>query len=605
MGHLKFSETRAERTPAEWLPVGAKIGSIVNSWAGRSDIVAYVGPGAGGQAPACFNPYQAEVEVNVDIAFGKGIDPSMIGDLSQRNTLFDWPRATGAIFHEALHARYSRFDLAKAAEELSKNEHHALSVLEESRIEAMGVKYVPANRVFLRACALEIVLADIESNAEAHVNNGVRSIAGLAALTLARVDAGSLDNDDVAEVRAIVLDFLGSDVLNKLQDIWLRFQAHELHSDPRPLYELAREWEKVLAELAEERGEDEGSSSGSGVVAVKITPDMLKEIVEALEEAASIVAIDVGDDVSGQQQSEEWKETVDQRTKAARQQKEHGDVADEVFNKSTGEMGSSRSNSKVNQVRNASGPERAAAVKIAQMLERAKYRERDESEITSVTPPGRLRSRAVVQNAAYKAQGSMMQAEPWRRTKRRHTDDPTLTIGVMVDISGSMSDAMEPMAVTAWAMSEAARRVQARCAMVYYGQAVFPTLKPGQHLDQVTVYSAPDATEKFDKAFKALDGSLSLLHGTGARLLVVVSDGCYTPEEYAKAKNWLKECDKNGVAVLWLPYSKSYQLSYSQELVKGTNAVLLSDVTSPTDAAVQIGTAAANALSKIGRANAA
>ena len=518
MGHLKFSETRAERTPAEWLPIGARIGSLVNDWAGRSDIVAYVGPGAGGPAPACFNPYQAEVEVNVDIAFGEGVDPSMIGDISQRNTLFEWPRATGAIFHEALHARYSKFDLAKAAEVLSSNEHHALSVLEESRIEAMGVKYIPANRVFLRSCALEIVLADVQANAEAHVNNGVRSIAGLAALTLARVDAGSLDDDDVTEIRAIVLDFLGEDIVNQLREIWLRFQAHELHSNPEPLYQLAREWEAILSKLAEERGELSPEEVG------KIVKGAIAEIVEAMEEAAGDVAIAVGDEVADQQEKEEWKEEVNSRTKSARQNKEHKDVSDEVFNKGTEEMGPGRSSSRVKERRNPSGLERAAAVKIAQMLEKAKYRERDETEVTSIVPPGRLRSRAIVQNAAYKAQGSMMQAEPWRRTKRRHTDDPTLTIGVMVDISGSMGDAMEPMAVTAWAMSEAARRVQAKCAMVYYGQDVFPTLKPGQHLDQVTVYTAPDGTEKFDRAFQALDGGLSLLHGTGARLLVVVSE---------------------------------------------------------------------------------
>ena len=134
---------------------------------------------------------------------------------------------------------------------------------------------------------------------------------------------------------------------------------------------------------------------------------------------------------------------------------------------------------------------------------------------------------------------------------------------------------------------------------------MFPTLKPGQHLDQVTVYTAPDGTEKFDKAFKALDGGLNLLQGTGARLLVVVSDACYTPEEYKKAKAWLKECDKQGVAVLWLPFSKTYQLSYSMEMTKDTNAVLLADVKDPADAAVRIGTAAATALSKIGSRNAA
>ena len=84
---------------------------------------------------------------------------------------------------------------------------------------------------------------------------------------------------------------------------------------------------------------------------------------------------------------------------------------------------------------------------------------------------------------------------------------------------------MQPMASVAWILSEATRRVQGRAAMVYYGNNVFPTLKPGQHLDRVKVYSAPDMTEKFDKAFKALNGGLNLLNGSGALLLVVVSDG--------------------------------------------------------------------------------
>jgi hypothetical protein len=211
----------------------------------------------------------------------------------------------------------------------------------------------------------------------------------------------------------------------------------------------------------------------------------------------------------------------------------------------------------------------------------------------------------MLQEAAYKARGSMMHAQPWKRTVRKHTDDPTLNVGVMVDISGSMADAMQPMAVTAWAMSEAVRRVQGKCAMVYYGSGVFPTLKPGQHLSEVNVYTAPDGTERFDKAFKALDGSLNLLNGTGARLLVVVSDGCYTPEETEKAKKWIQECEKNGVAVLWIPFAHSYQLAYARDIVKGTSTVLLQDVTDPADAALQIGKAAADALTKIGARNAA
>jgi len=151
------------------------------------------------------------------------------------------------------------------------------------------------------------------------------------------------------------------------------------------------------------------------------------------------------------------------------------------------------------------------------------------------------------------------------------------------------------MAVTAWVMSEAAKRVQARTAMVYYGQDVFPTLKPGQHLDAVNVYTAPDGTEKFNKAFKALDGSLNLLHGTGARLLVVVSDGCYTDDETQYAKKWVRRCQETGVGVLWLPFDRD---AYARMIVRDTDAVLLEDVLDPAKAALEIGKAAATALEK-------
>jgi hypothetical protein len=105
MAHIKMSETRAEATPKEWLAVGRDIGQLANKWSLREDLVAYVGPGAGGPAPACYNPSTAEIEVNVDVAFGKGITPLEIGDLSSRSTQYEFPKATGAIMHEAFHAR--------------------------------------------------------------------------------------------------------------------------------------------------------------------------------------------------------------------------------------------------------------------------------------------------------------------------------------------------------------------------------------------------------------------------------------------------------------------------------------------------------------------
>jgi hypothetical protein len=598
MAHLKVSKTRAEQTPPEWLKVGAQLGELVNTWAGRSDIVAYVGPGAGDSAPACFNPPMAEVEVDVAVAFGATVTPQTIGDIRERGTQFDFPRASGAIFHEALHARYSRYDLLKAIEDLSKNEMTALTILEETRIEALGVENFPANRVFLRACAMDIILDDVRENLEKIT--ATRAMAQLAALVCARVDAGSLDAEDALDVQSMVSDFFGATRYSQLRNIWLRFQKHEEHFNALPLYDLAREWESIVKDTAEDNGdaEDEASMIPAAMAGI------ISDIIGSLEEAAEDIAISIGDEAQEQEQKEDWKEIVDFRGKAAKQQKDHEKISEEVFNKSSGEDGNG-SYSRIKETRAPSGLERAAAVKIANMLERAKYRERDEKEVTSILPPGRLRSRAMLQEAAYKARGSMMHAQPWKRTVRKHTDDPTLNVGVMVDISGSMADAMQPMAVTAWAMSEAVRRVQGRCAMVYYGSGVFPTLKPGQHLPEVNVYTAPDGTERFDRAFKALDGSLNLLNGTGARLLVVVSDGCYVPEETEKAKKWIQECEKNGVAVLWIPFAHAHQLAYVRDIVKGTSVALLQDVTDPADAALQIGKAAADALTKIGARNAA
>jgi hypothetical protein len=598
MAHLKVSKTRAEQTPPEWLKVGAQLGELVNTWAGRSDIVAYVGPGAGDSAPACFNPPMAEVEVDVAVAFGATVTPQTIGDIRERGTQFDFPRASGAIFHEALHARYSRYDLLKAIEDLSKNEMTALTILEETRIEALGVENFPANRVFLRACAMDIILDDVRENLEKIT--ATRAMAQLAALVCARVDAGSLDAEDALDVQSMVSDFFGATRYSQLRNIWLQFQKHEEHFNALPLYDLAREWESIVKDTAEDNGdaEDEASMIPAAMAGI------ISDIIGSLEEAAEDIAISIGDEAQEQEQKEDWKEIVDFRGKAAKQQKDHEKISEEVFNKSSGEDGNG-SYSRIKETRAPSGLERAAAVKIANMLERAKYRERDEKEVTSILPPGRLRSRAMLQEAAYKARGSMMHAQPWKRTVRKHTDDPTLNVGVMVDISGSMADAMQPMAVTAWAMSEAVRRVQGRCAMVYYGSGVFPTLKPGQHLPEVNVYTAPDGTERFDRAFKALDGSLNLLNGTGARLLVVVSDGCYVPEETEKAKKWIQECEKNGVAVLWIPFAHAHQLAYVRDIVKGTSVALLQDVTDPADAALQIGKAAADALTKIGARNAA
>ena len=591
MAHLDYDAEAGTRS-REWLAVGAQIGELVNTIAGRYDLVGLAGPVAGSGAPACFKPQIAEVEVNTTVAFGAGVTPMMVGNLNQREVQYEWPKATGAILHEAFHARFSKWDLANAQAAFERSdEFEALVLLEESRIETQGLWLNEKNRVFLRASALEIALGDFK---EAGETTTVEQLASLVGLIHARVLGGVLEFDEVADVITSVNSALGEDTVRKLSSILRKVQAHTDHSDASELYPLAREWAQIVRDLKKERGEDTGNTSGASA-------KMMKDILEKLSDAAEEVSIKNFTEISDQQTAEEWEEEVKNRAKDSKEQQENEEVANEVFGKGTGPMPESPTRSRLIESRKPKSEERSAAVVVARMLEKAKYRERDAVEIASILPPGRLRTKALVQQAAQRERGINKPVEAFRRTVRKQTEDPTLTVGVLVDISGSMNSAMEPMAVTAWVMSEAVKRVQGRTAMVYFGQDVFPTLKPGQHLDDVSIYSAMDGTEVFDKAFKALDGSLNLLHGNGARLLVVVSDGCFTGKEVQATRKWIARCEQSGVAVLWIPFDDG---GNATALLRESKVTPLVGTLDPAKAASEIGSAAAKALTQVGARNA-
>ena len=595
MAHIKSSSERASATPTEWLPLGRQIGELANEWSGRYDLVGYVGENAGHGAPACYNPALAEIEVDVVRAFGKGTTPEMIGDLSQRKSQYEFPRAIGALYHEAFHACFSEWSMENAHEALKEDEYQALVLLEETRIEFQGLLAKPRSKEFLRACAMELVVADSAEGFSTMPDTAKSAF--LVALVHARVEAGILDSEDVAEITNLVDEFLGYDTVSALLEIAEKFRAHDDHANADPvLYGLAREWAEIVRDKVEENGESEESSSeGEGESAMS---EFAEALAEAMEEAKATVAISSTEALDEQEQKEDWQEQVETKASKAKDSQVNAETAKKIFSKGSG--GEGRTSSRLIETRQPTTEERRGAVTIASWLEKAKYRERDITEIASVVPPGRLRTRALVQSKAMEARGVRQEVAPFRKKVRRQTDEPTLTVGVMVDISGSMSSAMEPMASTAWIMSEAVRRVQGKTAMVYYGNEVFPTLKPGQHLGDVKVWSAPDGTEKFDEAFRALDGGLNLLNGSGARLLVVTSDGAYVSDQYEKAKKWVKRCREAGVAVLWLPFDNGHYARGVERL----GATVISGVLDPATSALEIGREASRALTEVGKRNA-
>ena len=613
MAHIVNGTKTFRTTDRKWLALGAQVGELANEWSGRGDLIAYVGDDGGqGMAPAIYVPHTAEIELNTEIAFTKNVKPYMIEDMTIRRVQFDNAKAAGAVWHEAQHAKYTRWSLPDANEEFKKEPGamRALMNLEESRIEALGVKVQPENKAFMRACALEIVMGD-RKEIEALGISPTRQLAHTMALTTARVDAGILEADDISSVTKQIDAVMPADLQEKLRAIWREFQTIEQVEHRRNLermYTLARKWDTLVEDAATAAGEPSAQDIADAMAAAMGESGEGTEgegsegadsVIDALGADADSTAVDAQGEADAQRREERDKAIADAAQQKAEERADHKANAQKVFNKGTG-PGSGATNSRLVESRPPTNAERIAANSIARALEEAKYRDRERVVSNTQLPPGRLRTRTLIDAEVARQRGSVVLPDAWKRVQRKQTDEPKLTIGMMVDISGSMSSAMEPMAVTAWAMSEAARRIQAKIAMVYYGQDVFPTLEPGRHLDEVRVYSARDSTEKFERAFKALDGTLDLLTTNGARLLVVVSDGHYVATERENAVKWLRRCRDEGVGVLWIGLTGSYGGDAAEGYCKEAGGTYIQTNYAVTDAAIQIGAAGAKALEAVG-----
>jgi hypothetical protein len=607
-GHSKSRlHTRDKSSKPEWLRTCAEIGLVANNWAVRSDLVVYAGEdSAEGKAVAAYYSDISEIEVNLAGAFGTATTPTMVGNFTKRATQFEFPNATGVIYHEALHARHTAWNTKYLASLLDPNEQRAFMLLEESRIEKRGVIERPENLLFLRSSALHLALEDADPETLATMGDVWQS-AFVSALSLARYDAGVLEADDVAELYKSLVSVLGEDLYKELRKIWIAFQNLNVSQADEGVA-LAKEWVALLRK-ADPEGEPE---MGEGVMAEPSEGSESKEAgskeskgsgamsnaLEQLEKSATNTELNTSDDLADQERQEKWQDEAKARQEQTKNNTQKKAASAKVFDKTTDSKGSG-SNSSIQEKRSPTPSERASAVKIGQMLDKAKYRERSLHKRESVLPEGRLNAKVAVQNAAIRSMGLQATQPAWQKKVRKHTDDPTLRLGIMVDISGSMRSAMEAMATTAWVIGEAGHRIQAKTAMVYYGSGVFPTLRVGQRLAEVSVYSAPDSTERFDEAWKALDGEVRLTGNDGVRMLVIVSDGNYTPTETELATKALQECKQNGVAVLWITPKGCMDIGAREIIEKSAWGVHLTDMDTE-QIAMSVGKSATDALNRVG-----
>ncbi|WP_431909881.1 hypothetical protein [Amycolatopsis thermoflava] len=555
-----------------WLTLSAAFGDEVPAIADRDDLVVTVVPGAGHGAPACFFPDLATIEVD-GVHVDSGVDPATVaphrvGDRKRYRT------AWGLLTHECAHAKHSVW---RPPDDAPPGAAAAAELLEESRIEAAHLRRRPGDRYWLRASATNLILADLHADDPATAPTMTKQDAAqCAALLLARVDGGVLNRRETAAVARQVAQILDAGTLDTLREIWR--EAHRTADDDADtMIDLGRRWCEALGTDPNDPPPEPGNDGQNR----NRTPSPL---AKAVTSAAAAINRAVAAETAPTDPVTQARKAA-AADDAARQQAQR--TARAVFDDPgrTPTYGTT-----IRGTRPPHASERTAARQLARALTTAGTRDRTVTKTASALPPGRLRMRGAMTADAQRAAGAIPTAEPFTHTTRAIVPTPPLRIGIACDVSGSMGAFAGPVASAAWILANAARHtaVPATTATVIFGYHVRPITRPGSTPHRVTEFDTGDSAHHIDTAINALDGALDLSRPDAARLLVIISDGCFENATKAPGQKMLDRLRGSGCAVLWLAPDTRFN-----EPMHGATVHTLTD---PATTARAIGQAATAAL---------
>jgi hypothetical protein len=590
--HIRYDKvTSVTTSDAGYYPAAKQVGERANKRARRTDITSVIGAEAGMGAPACFIPSLAELHINTE-SCDLGAPDKV--DFSDKLWLLTHAPAVGAVTHEAAHARHTRWSQADLeAAGATPRIMDVIVTLEEPRIEACAMREFPDDKMFLKGVALEIVGKDF------HISDTPYGAATAAGLLLARVDAKTVTRRETAAFRKQITDVLGADVLGDLEVLWQRF-LRLYDTDYDGMVHIADAWLTIIGMDSEPEddedaepmaggsmmgegdpkdGEGEGEGEGSGF------GKAIKGKVRIAESKVDKEVVEAAGDERADRRHKEREADAERRAAGEREHASafisHGWSPDGFTH--------------FVEQRTPTDDEHRAAKNLSRALEKIDFRDRHVTKIASMVPPGRLRGRAAVQAEAYAATGRDVEVPIWQSKRRTKVDSTPLTIGVMVDVSGSMSAAMEPLGSTQYVLSTAGAHIDARVATVHFGDNVEAVAPLGYREKGVRIFYPGGGSEAFRSGALAIDTELRLLDSTGARILFVASDGHYVNgSDMAYAKTFNRLAARKGVAVIYLNF-----LGAMGQGVQGAAQVIDCTDASPAEVAALCGQAALAELKRL------
>ena len=165
--------------------------------------------------------------------------------------------------------------------------------------------------------------------------------------------------------------------------------------------------------------------------------------------------------------------------------------------------------------------------------------------------PGRLRTNEAVRLVAGARSGvSVSGLKPFRKVSVARMPDTPVSVGIVMDLSPSMTDLCLVGHSLRWMLAEAVHGVGGQVAAAGFIGGAWPMQAPGERDPLVREWPISTGTHSFRDALLLVDGGLGLLDGDGARVLFVFGDYEWESPELAAAQSLVLECERHGVGVV-------------------------------------------------------
>jgi hypothetical protein len=410
----------------------------------------------------------------------------------------------GVFVHECGHARHTP-ESRPQLEGINDQVLQSVILLEEIRMEARVVEDNPDDAKWLRASAKNIILENSELP-------DAGSALASTVLVEGRVFAGSLEQEDVREIAKLSEELLEKDT--KKEALRIARETTSLRDDDvQGLLRLAEDLAKLFPKDA--------------------SSDSLKDAIEsALGEAAEMAE----------------GEGMEEMAELLRSAEARAEIRKALAASEENTVGAATGSEPGEGEREATTKERLARNRLAEKLKRVRWRERIKTKRSSLLPPGRLRTREALRRSAEADAGKLASAKPWKRTVRKTVPYPKLTMGILLDTSGSMSYSADEISGSLWAIANATADNGGMVAASLFGNTTKTIVSAGNPPRHVKQFQPHGGTDHVRGGIELLSDELVWEREEGPRILTIISDGYWMHER--DAIRAIEEIRDRGILVI-------------------------------------------------------